>query len=431
MSRTGAACLDGSPPAYYLGDTSAPNWYFFLEGGGACDSESDCKGRAFDCQQCLDAGNDCAYCISKEGGGMCKAGGEGGTSVCWPASGGGGQGVPRGYNYVEIKYCSGDCHSGTQGLYTPWNVSFSGHLIVEEIIRSLKAEHTFNGNVILSGTSAGGRGAYLHADWLQEQLPDAKVYAAPQAGLFFPNATDFDTWKAAGADPKAELGLLANPGYWADVSTGHLEEGPYKAFKPKSCEAAHPAGTLLNPLCSVVGFYAPYVDVPLFPIEGQFDGTKPGNHGMPSLPKTGAIPEEQSRYIEYYGRRVARTVEAIVAKPGNGAYVPSCNDHEYIENSKIAFVGGVTPTEALAAWVGGSGASVHLDNCTSSDCLPCNARNGGHPLCSCDGDTPTASTPTLCRRRPRAAAARSWRRRGRGWRRERVRVRCPYSFSGL
>ena len=56
-------------------------------------------------------------------------------------------------------------------------------------------------------------------------------------------------------------------------------------------------------------------------------------------------------------------------------------------------MGGVTPTEALAAWVGGSGASVHLDNCTSSDCLPCNARNGGHPLCSCDGDTAHCKHP--------------------------------------
>ena len=149
--------------------------------------------------------------------------------------------------------------------------------------------------MILSGTSAGGRGAYLHADWLQEQLPDAKVYAAPGAGLFFPNATDFDTWKAAGADPSAELGLLKNPGYWSDLSKGHLEEGPYKSYKPKACEDAHPPGTPLNPLCSVVGFYAPYIGVPLFPIEGQFDGTKPGNHGMPSLPKTGAISDDQSR----------------------------------------------------------------------------------------------------------------------------------------
>ncbi|WMV43116.1 hypothetical protein MTR67_036501 [Solanum verrucosum] len=44
----GAVCLDGSPPAYYLHrgfDSGLSNWIVFLDGGGWCESISDCQGR--------------------------------------------------------------------------------------------------------------------------------------------------------------------------------------------------------------------------------------------------------------------------------------------------------------------------------------------------------------------------------------------------
>ncbi|KAH0679315.1 hypothetical protein KY284_020400 [Solanum tuberosum] len=45
----GAVCLDGSPPAYYFDkgfDTGLSNWIIFLDGGGWCESISDCKNRS-------------------------------------------------------------------------------------------------------------------------------------------------------------------------------------------------------------------------------------------------------------------------------------------------------------------------------------------------------------------------------------------------
>ena len=49
MQRTGAACLDGSAPGYYLNTRAGGNdFMFFLQGGGACEAESDCKARASD-----------------------------------------------------------------------------------------------------------------------------------------------------------------------------------------------------------------------------------------------------------------------------------------------------------------------------------------------------------------------------------------------
>eukprot|EP00664_Eupelagonemidae_sp_cell27_P004935 gene4935-502_t len=75
---------------------------------------------------------------------------------------------PPGFNFVKIKYCSGDSHMGRQLMYAPWNMSFCGHLIVAEIISSLKQTHgpgAAGGRVVVSGSSAGGHGTYINADY--------------------------------------------------------------------------------------------------------------------------------------------------------------------------------------------------------------------------------------------------------------------------
>lgn len=47
--KSGAVCLDGSPPAYFLDRGSgegADNWVVFFEGGGWCNSDASCLARA-------------------------------------------------------------------------------------------------------------------------------------------------------------------------------------------------------------------------------------------------------------------------------------------------------------------------------------------------------------------------------------------------
>ena len=42
-----AKCIDGSPAAYYIARNSSSNsWVVWLEGGGMCQSVSDCQQRA-------------------------------------------------------------------------------------------------------------------------------------------------------------------------------------------------------------------------------------------------------------------------------------------------------------------------------------------------------------------------------------------------
>ena len=42
----GAACLDGTPPAYWLWPGNPKKFIFNFEGGGWCTSLDDCAGRA-------------------------------------------------------------------------------------------------------------------------------------------------------------------------------------------------------------------------------------------------------------------------------------------------------------------------------------------------------------------------------------------------
>jgi hypothetical protein len=41
-------------------------------------------------------------------------------------------------------------------------------------------------DLLISGGSAGGQGAYYHADWLTEKFPTARVISAPEYGWFSP-----------------------------------------------------------------------------------------------------------------------------------------------------------------------------------------------------------------------------------------------------
>ena len=44
---TGAVCLDGTPPAFYIQTNPASTkWIIFIQGGGWCYDERECLGRS-------------------------------------------------------------------------------------------------------------------------------------------------------------------------------------------------------------------------------------------------------------------------------------------------------------------------------------------------------------------------------------------------
>ena len=177
-------CLDGSPAGYYLDVGDDPTrWVIWLAGGGICEDLSECQYRA--------------------NGGL-------GSSKFWPqrrrasATHGGdeilsnfedGNKAFASWSKVYIPYCSGDAWLGhQQGEFDPWGrnkgvgkLHFAGHTIVAAVIKELIKEPLridTAKTVLLSGTSHGGYGTFMHVDWLQQQLPNVDVRGNPQAGWF-------------------------------------------------------------------------------------------------------------------------------------------------------------------------------------------------------------------------------------------------------
>jgi len=103
-------------------------------------------------------------------------------------------GVANEWNHLFVPYCSQDLHSGqvTEPSDDTFGFFFSGHLSFAAIVKALTDDASAAGGglgnattVALSGDSAGGIGTWIDVDWLQEQLPQARVVAAPIAGYYF------------------------------------------------------------------------------------------------------------------------------------------------------------------------------------------------------------------------------------------------------
>ncbi|XP_070021492.1 pectin acetylesterase 8-like isoform X2 [Nicotiana sylvestris] len=138
----GAVCLDGSAPAFHFhpGTGSGINsWLIHLQGGGWCETTSDCLARA-------------TTDLSSKN--MSKIAYFTGVLSSDP------QFNPDFYNWnrVKIRYCDGSSYIGD----------------IEEVDPA-----------ILSGTSAGGLGAILHCDKFRLFLPlIARVKCISDAGFF-------------------------------------------------------------------------------------------------------------------------------------------------------------------------------------------------------------------------------------------------------
>jgi hypothetical protein len=89
-----------------------------------------------------------------------------------------------------LPYCSADMHSGTR--LTPsaalGGAFFGGHNLIAASLAALPTQPGFfpPSLVLLAGSSAGGIGALLHADYFTRSFPNASVKVSPSAGFFYP-----------------------------------------------------------------------------------------------------------------------------------------------------------------------------------------------------------------------------------------------------
>ncbi len=189
-----ALCNDGSPAAFYFrpSQTESNNWKIHLQGGGDCSTEEDCQLRAsitadtvsgnaqldFD-EVFLPFTSSTEYPDSLDLEGIfsldLNLNPEFGT-----------------YNHVFIPYCSSDSHFGDRNESADtFGFQFKGKKIVDAVIEDLLDSSILGENnlqnselVVISGTSAGGRGVQQNLDRMAALIPHDNVYGVLDSSYF-------------------------------------------------------------------------------------------------------------------------------------------------------------------------------------------------------------------------------------------------------
>ncbi len=231
------SCLDGSPYCFYERlNASSSSWAFFFEGGGACENAQACVQRG------------------TNGGGLGSSKNMSATRKPFKVGD-----LVDGWNLVYLPYCDGSVWKGTmtkprtvprmppppnnvdqEAVPAPPNQYLAcGHYNAAATLRTLLAD-TAAGfatatHVIVSGGSAGGIGAFTHADYVRElpELSGADVRAAPYCGWFYPDVAAYPAWeknKSAGISWDYIRGLNE---IWSDAG---------ECYADASCKRSMPEG---------------------------------------------------------------------------------------------------------------------------------------------------------------------------------------------
>lgn len=192
------SCLDGSPYCFYeLLNASSTKWAIFFEGGGACENEQACVQRG------------------ATGGGLGSSKNMSATRKPFAIGD-----LVEGWNLIYLPYCDGSVWKGTMtkprtvpALPSDPQTSTSrttaplsqylacGHYNAAATLRTMLTDSVAGfaraTHVIVSGGSAGGIGAFAHADYVRElpELKGADVRAAPYCGWFYPNVAAYPVWE--------------------------------------------------------------------------------------------------------------------------------------------------------------------------------------------------------------------------------------------
>ena len=260
VSSLGARCMDGTPGGFYFASASsafnASRLVVHLEGGGECRTARACATWAF----------------------------SSGSSISWPSMhalstrtwanspmDSSSAANPDFHDWAKLfmPYCSADLHAGTRlersELLGGWY--FSGHnLLAGSLAQLRRLWPTFSpAEVLVTGSSAGGIGALLHADWFASAWEPARVRVSPEAGLFYPPVSSV---RDALRRTQTPLSAMAMHTEWAP----YLHEG---------CAARTNRSVAL---CTNAHILLAHISTPLFVRENLFDVAKLANCGANAPP---------------------------------------------------------------------------------------------------------------------------------------------------
>jgi hypothetical protein len=362
----GAVCLDGSPPAYYIHWGSGADinkWIFHLQGGGWCTDLADCYGRS---KTSLGSSKSYPSVANQSGYDFLNIN---------PAVN------PDFYTWTSVflNYCDGASYSGNAdqpAVYNNTNLFFRGFRILDAVIDSITKGSpvplpsggagpllTNATDMILTGTSAGGLGVYLHADYIGSLIPPTINFRAMSQVGFFINAVSAQGYSSF-SDIYMNIATMQN-------STAGLPQQVNEG-----CMLTRPPAYQWQ--CFFAQFTYPHIRTPIFVQNSKMDNWQLSNilseANVPCCaqvedPAMVACVNDPSKqcnstqfasFTGYSAQFMAALNASVAASPNsfqsNGGLITSCDLHDHMLDNgwNRIKVNGQSMRQILTPWLLGN-----------------------------------------------------------------------------
>jgi len=309
-----AKCLDGSPARYYLSQSAerpSSRVFVFFEGGGFCQSLSDCQARAMTrlgstLQDPPTMTLDRLYFTR--------------SLAASPLLGS--------FTFAFVRYCDGGYFSGERTLPVTHNgtrLHFNGLWIVHAVFNALRLGQA--NEVVIGGCSAGGIHVLAHLDSLRSMLPSSVSVVGFADSGFYIDVPFFTKLKRFVVSPNGQNATqLLN----------------------RACVAAFP-GAMEK--CLIAQRAVPFVQTPTFVWQSRYD------MDQRSCELTAACAASRA-CIDAYASNLSRAIHAAIGAhhphyhAWHGAFIDTCRRHcdENVTLPLAVAVDGVTPLQAFGIW---------------------------------------------------------------------------------
>ena len=269
------------------------------------------------------------------------------------------------FNRVILWYCDGGSFTGDRTepiVMNGSNVWFRGRRNLDAMLGYLRDEHRLGSatDVLVSGGSAGGLSAYIHADYIRASFPSPsavrKFRAAPVSGFFLNHRTIHGILEHE-TNMRYVYTMMNSSGGVNRICATHyaLRDGDGGEGQAWHCIFANESWSFSKtptfPLNSAIDAYQ-ISDILNFP-DKQCAGLHVGNPQVPGPQMSNCSMQELSTLAQYE-RDFIHDVHTSPAfhKAGSGGFIESCVEHCLGMGGgwNVATINNVTMQQALTAW---------------------------------------------------------------------------------
>ncbi|KAH3760039.1 pectin acetylesterase [Pelomyxa schiedti] len=326
-------------------NTASTKWLLMLQSGGWCYEEADCLARSLTSL----GSSDLMGTTASVSGIMSE------DSTVNPDF--------YNWNHVYFAYCDGASFAGQRAdtiTYEGSQLFFRGRNILDASFAELSKKFQFSTatDVFFTGSSAGGLGLLMHADYVKSILPKTvTTYKTADLSGFFLNHNNVEE-KAVYPDQMKYVWSMQNLSASANPS----------CLSSKSPENQW--------LCAFAAENYPFVEAPIFVSNSAIDWwqvtciltaepvplNSPSNGNCSAAPGWNSCsnhllsctPDQVQVYMDY-GDTFLQTINStyVFTKDGNGAFISSCFTHGYeiyTYSWQSVTIDGVTMRDAFSKW---------------------------------------------------------------------------------